>query len=260
MPSLSMTITIIGTFVVRPPALQVSQQEAEYYRLLAIPLPGTQSDSKLSHSTLSDSTPSDSKLSDSKLSNEPTSLASSGETMVKVSPSSSYASDSTPETAAANGSSSSGSPRASDLGESRADSSESLPPVFAFGAGTDTGASSGERGDTVEPSGGVAGSQQRGISPRMKTSGAPAASEEEAARRMRTLSALAQQLFEQLAKWRKCNRRLSRDRRVERPIARPRERCCSAGLKRRGGGGVGRSHTPSLHAHTHAVLFKPPGA
>ena len=226
----------------------MSQQKAEHRRLLAISLPGTQSDSKLSDSKLSDSTLSDStlsgsKLSDSKLSNEPTSLASAGEAMVKVSPNSSYASDSTPSTYAANGSSGSGSPRASDLGESRADSSESQPPVFQFAAGTDTGASSRERGDTAEPSGGVAGSQQREISLRMKTSGAPAASEEEAARRMRTLSALAQQLFEQLAKWRKCNRRLSRDRRVERPIARPRGRCCSTGLKRKGGGG--RSHTPS---------------
>ena len=226
----------------------MSQQKAEHRRLLAISLPGTQSDSKLSDSKLSDSTLSHStlsgsKLSDSKLSNEPTSLASAGEAMVKVSPNSSYASDSTPSTYAANGSSGSGSPRASDLGESRADSSESQPPVFQFAAGTDTGASSRERGDTAEPSGGVAGSQQREISLRMKTSGAPAASEEEAARRMRTLSALAQQLFEQLAKWRKCNRRLSRDRRVERPIARPRGRCCSTGLKRKGGGG--RSHTPS---------------
>ena len=86
------------------------------------------------------------------------------------------------------------------------------------------GASSRERGGQGGGLGGSAGWQPVDMPPRVKVPGAPAASDEEAAERMRTLGGLAQRLFEDLAKWRKCNRRLSRDRHVERPIARARER------------------------------------
>ena len=233
-----MTITLASTSL-SPAPLQVSQQKVEHRRLLAIPPPSTQSDSTLSDSKLSDSTPSQS------------SLTSSLQTLpLKVSPSPSYASSSaTPATSATNGSSSSASPRASseslpvsEQGESRAEPSESLSPVYEFVADTNgeggvaQGTSSGERGGEGGGLGGSAGWQPgdmpwRGDMPlRVKVPGAPAASEEEAAERMRILGGLAQRLFEDLAKWRKVTRRLSRDRQVERPIARARERYRSAGF------------------------------
>ena len=251
--------------------------KAEHRRLLAISPPSTQSDSTLSDSKLSDSTPSQS------------SCVSSRETMVKVSPSPSYASSSTPATSATNGYSSSVSPRASsesasgaspwassesllvsEQGESRAELSGSLSPIYEFvvdtsgEGGVAHGASSRKRGGKGVGLDGLADGQPLDMPLRVKVPGAPAASDKEAAERMRTVGGLAQRLFEDLAKWRKCNRRLSRDRRVEGPIARVRERRRSAGFKR-GGLGSGFSEealepSPPHPAHTHTVLFKPPGA
>ena len=153
----------------------------------------------------------------------------------KVSPSTSEAAYADSATSATNGSASSSSPSSesllvSELGESLAEPIGPLPPIVGMITDAD-----GERVMVQDtPSGEheatFAGWQlaNYGAMPlRLKVPAAPAASEKEAAERMRALGSLAQQLFKELTKWRTRTRRLSRAR-PERPIARPRKRRCSA--------------------------------
>ena len=97
--------------------------------------------------------------------------------------------------------------------------------------------------------------------PRVMVPAAPAASDEEAAERMHTLGGLAQHLFEELARWRRCTLRLSRDRHLQRRIARPRKRRRSAGLKSdevQGSDERAPSQAPSPPPHPPTPFQTPP--